>query len=355
VNVVDSSKSAAIRLESELVHYFKQVIEEDTELHWLVPPGQLNQTHPLEVGLNLDGRIFRFKPIYLLKPSIPELQKILVKWPHSPTPALLVVPELNERILEFCRQTKLAAVDLNGRAYLRAEGLLVDRRSLRGRNFRFELEPRNVFVEKSARIVRSLLTDRDRVWVQRELVSRTKASSGLVSRIVQHLIRQGFLEKQSPREFRLSDALGLIDAWVKADDFKRRATITRYTAFGGSPFEVARQLGAWAKEQSVSIAFTQWIGGWLRHAYTEPVVTSAYVARLPDATTLERLGLRPVNDAGKVWLYVPTEEGVFLETQTAKDLPLASDAQIYLDLQGTGLRGPDQAAALRDWEGFCRP
>ena len=35
-------------------------------------------------------------------------------------------------------------------------------------------------------------------------------------------------------------------------------------------------------------------------------------------------------------------------------IPLATDAQIYLDLQKTGLRGPDQAAALRNWEGFCR-
>lgn len=350
---IDSSKSAAIRYESELVHHFRQLIEDETELRWLVPLGQLNQNHLSVVELNLDARTFRFKPVYLLKPSITELESILKNWTDS-SPALLVVPELTGRILEFCRQKRLAAIDLNGRAYLRAEGLLVDRRALHGRDFRFELEPRNVFVGKSASIVRSLLTDRDRVWVQSELVSRTKSSSGLVSRIVQHLISQGFLEKQSPREFRLHDPLGLIDAWVKADDFNRRATLTRYTAFGGSPLEVARQLETWAREQSVSIAFTQWIAGWLRHPYTEPVVTSAYVARLPEAATLERLGLRPVNDAGKVWLYVPTDEGVFLETQTVQDLPLATDAQIYLDLQSTGLRGPDQAAALRNWEGFCR-
>jgi len=52
---------------------------------------------------------------------------------------------------------------------------------------------------------------------------------------------------------------------------------------------------------------------------------------------------------------LPDGEGVFRESQTIKDLPLASDAQIYVDLQKTGLRGPDPAQALRDWEGFCRP
>jgi hypothetical protein len=354
VKTLDFSKSAVIRHESELVHHFRQLLDEDAELAWLSPSGASAQERLPWVELKLDAQARRLKPVYSLKPSIPELESILTTW-SDPLPPLLVAPELIPRILDFCRQKRLAAVDLNGRVYLRVEGLLVDRRNLPGRDFRFELEPRNVFVGKSARIIRGLLTDRSRVWSQGELVGRTKASSGLVSRIVQHLISQGFLEKQSSREFRVHDPLGLIDAWVKADDFNRRTTAARYTAFGGSPIEIAHQLSSWSKEQSVPLAFTQWVAGWLRYPYTEPAVTSAYVTRQPEAATLERLGLRPVNDAGKVCLLIPDDEGVFLETQTVKDLPLASDAQIYLDLQKTGLRGPDQANALRHWEGFCRP
>ena len=350
----DTSKNAAVHHEGELVHHFRQLLEDEPELTWQLPPPDTAHDRLPWVELRLDTHARRFKPVYSLKPSIPELNTILTTWP-DPLPPLLVVPELSTRILEFCRHKRLAAVDLNGRVYVRAEGLLVDRRQLLGRDFRFELEPRNVFVGKSARIIRGLLTDRERIWAQSELVERTKASSALVSRIVQHLVSQGFIEKQSPREFSLSDPLGLIDAWVKADDFNRRTATTRYTAFGGSPVEIAHQLESWSKEQSVPIAFTQWIAGWLRHPYTEPVVTSAYAARLPEAATLERLGLRPVNDAGKVWLHVPDDEGVFLETQKTQNLPLASDAQIYLDLYNTGLRGPDQATALREWEGFCRP
>ena len=354
MKTLDFSKNTIIRYESELVHHFKQLLEDDVELAWQSPTSDSAHGQLPWVELKLDAHAHRFRPVYSLKPSIPELESILADW-SDPLPPILVAPELNTRILEFCRQKRLAAVDLNCRVYLRAEGLLVDRRHLPGRDFRFELEPRNVFIGKSARIIRSLLTDRDRVWVQSELLDRTQASSGLVSRIVQHLISQGFIEKQSPREFRLRDPLGLIDAWVKADDFNRRTASARYTAFGGNPLEIAHQLTTWSKEQSVTLAFTQWIAGWLRHPYTEPAVISAYVARLPDAATLERLGLRPVNDAGKVTLLVPDDEGVFLATQTIQNLPLASDAQIYLDLQNTGRRGPDQANALRNWEGFCRP
>ena len=354
MKTLDFSKSGVLRYESELVHHFRQLLDDDAELAWLSPSGDSAQERLPWVELKLDAQARRFKPVYSLKPSIPELESILTTW-SDPLPPLLVAPELIPRILDFCRQKRLAAVDLNGRVYLRAEGLLVDRRSLPGRDFRYALEPRNVFVGKSASIIRSLLTDRDRVWTQGELLGRTKASSGLVSRIVQHLISQGFLEKQSAREFRLVDHPGLINAWAKADDFHRRSTHTRYTTFGGDTLEIAKKLQTWAREQSVPIAFTQWLAAWLRHPYTEPVITSAYVARLPEAATLEQLSLRPVNDAGKVWLFVPTDEGVFLETQTVRELPLVTDAQIYLDLLGTGLRGPDAATALRNWEGFCRP
>lgn len=353
MNVRDSSKQVDIRHESELIQQFRLLIADEPDLSWQIPSDASAHDRLPWAKLKVDDRSHRFKPVYCLRPSIPELESLVAGW-KDPDPPLLVVPELSSRVLDFCRQKRLAAIDLNGRAYVRAAGVLVDRRPLSGRDFRFELEPRNVFVGVSARIIRSLLTDRDRVWTQKDLLVRSKASSGLVSRIVQHLIGQGFIEKKSPREFRLSDPLGLVDAWVKADDFNRRATTTRYTGFGGSSVEVARQLQAWAGEQSVSLAFTQWIAGWLRHPYTEPVVTSAYVARLPEGATLERLGLRAVNDAGKVWLHVPDDEGVFLETQSVQDLALASDAQIYIDLQRTGLRGPEQAGALRNWEGFCR-
>lgn len=339
-----------VRHKSELVHHFSQMLNDDPDFHWHLSPEAPTGKHQPSVELKFDERLLRFEPVYLLKPSIPELASLLAGW-TEPLPPLLVVTELIPRILDFCRQKRLAAVDLNGQVCLRGDGVLIDRHRLLGRNFRHELEPRNIFVGKSARIIRTLLTDRDRIWTQSELVKRTLASSGLVSRIIQHLISQGFVEKQSAREFRLREPFALLDSWVKADDLTYRTTTVRYTTFGDDPLALARKLNSWAESQSVKIAFTQWIAGWLRHPYTEPVITSAYVSRLPDDAALEKLGLRPVTDGGKVWLYL----GICRETQTVKDLPLVSDAQIYLDLQRTGLRGPEQAEALRNWEGFCRP
>jgi DNA-binding MarR family transcriptional regulator len=351
VKKLDSNKSATIRHESELVHHFRELLPGDPDLVWHCPPDS-NSELPSRVELEFDGRQLPFAPLYELKASLPWVENLPTD--QLPQP-LLVTPELSPRVLAACKARGISAIDLNGRAWLRASGLLVDRRPLPGRSFSYELEPRNIFVGKSARIIRCLLTDRERVWTQSEIVTRTGASSGLVSRIVQHLISQGFAEKISPREFRLRDSLSLLDAWSDADQFSKRNRTTLYAGFLGSPIELARRLQEWARDESVSIAFTQWLAAWLRHPFTEPVVTSAYISRLPDSATLEKLGLRPVSEGGKLWLHVPDDEGLLRESQIHDGLTLATDAQIYLDLQRTGLRGPDAATALREWKGFCRP
>ena len=352
MKTLDSSKSAIIRHESELALHFWEFLPEDPDLRWHLPPGT-GQPRLDHVDVELDGQRIAFRPVYELRPSLPWLENLKVS-PASLRP-LVVTPELSPRIMAACKQLGIATIDLNGSTWLRAPGLLVDRRSLPGRSFTYELEPRNIFVGKSARIVRYLLTDRDRTWTQAEIVPRTKASSGLVSRIVQHLISQGFVEKTSAREFRLRDWHGLLAEWVESDRFPKRTRTTLYAGFFGPPQELPQRLQQWAKTENVPLAFTQWIAAWARHPYTEPVVCSAYVARLPDAATLEQLGLRSVTEGGKLWLHVPDDEGILTETQTCNNLTLVSDAQIYLDLQRTGLRGPDAAAALREWEGFCRP
>jgi hypothetical protein len=323
-------------------------------LNWTIGASDVARNKLSDVDLLLDGSKYQFRTIYKLQPSIGELIEKLNSIPPD-TRLLLVTPQLSPRILDFCHDRGISAIDLNGQAYLRAKGLLVERPPVRGRNFRFELEPRNVFVGKSCQIIRTLLTDRDRSWVQSELVARTNASSGLVSRIVSHLVLQGFAEKVTAREIRLTDTIGLVNGWAKADDFNHRVTTSRYSVFGTPNIEQAHALLRVAKDQPIKIAFTQWIAGWLRVPYTEPPVVSAYVSQLPTDEVLESLSFRPVTEGGGVWLHVPRDEGVFLETQIAQELPLVSDAQIVVDLSNTGLRGPDQAAALLDWEGFCRP
>jgi hypothetical protein len=350
---VITSKKIPIRYRSELAHQFFQLIDQEREIPWKRDPLSADGD-PLELSLRFDGRTHKFTPQYFVAPTIEDITHLAAQ---SKPANLLVVPRLTSSLVEACKKHHLSAIDLNGRAYLRGLGLLIDRSALPGRFFRFELEPRNVFVGKSVRIVRTLLTDPQRHWTQAEIVTRCGASSGLVSRITTHLLRQGLLKKVDARHFFVPTPTLLLDAWADADDFPRRVSTHFYTALSAEPLTLARSLrNALVHSSNAPLfAFTQWIAAWLRHPYTEPPVVSLYVSRLPGSDVLEKLGLRPVSEAGRVWFHIPTDEGVFLERRTVETLPLATDAQIYLDLLNTGLRGPEQAQALREWEGFCHP
>jgi len=98
-----------------------------------------------------------------------------------------------------------------------------------------------------------------------------------------------------------------------------------------------------------NLVFTQWFAAHLRFPYTTPPLVSAYVRkeRLPEIHFA-----RKVTAGGNLWLIVPEDEGVFFEIQKEKGFRLVSDIQIYLDLLRVGQRGPEQAEALRNWEGF---
>ena len=348
-----SINESTIRHVTELTLKFGYLAVESPRLDGLrfIPPSQ-----PEVAEFELDGQHYRFRLQYELTPSLHSLPPAKSLGKEAP---LLVVPNLTPALLTACRQAQVSAADLNGRLYLRATGLLVELPALEGRRYRFELEPRNVFVGKSARIVRALLADPERPWRQSELMARAGATSGLVSRIVTHLVRQGMLERTGSAKrdqfYQLTSRDALLDAWAQADQFARRVTTHRFHCLDQDPAQLAHKLSQALTQDGAPFAFTQWIAAWLRHPYTESPLVSLYVPQLPAPDLLDFLGLRAVADGGRVWFHLPVDEGVFRETRLVDNLPLVSDAQIYLDLQNTGLRGPEQARALRESSVFCRP
>ncbi len=331
-----------ISTQKQLLEHFRR--QQDTESDWSWLPGET-------LCLDLDG----WRVPFDLQAHVHYHALDLERLAGQKEPAtLLLVPELTDRFLEKCRQAGLSVIDLNGRTWIRGKGLYIERPPQPGRNYRNANKPRNVFEGKSARIIRALLSCRDRKWTQAELIRHTGASQGLVSRVTSHLVEEGYVIKPQDRFYQVGSTLDLLDAWVAADSLKDRTTCVRITGLETDPWFWADRLEVWAQERSVDLAFTQWTAAWERHGYTEPALCSAYVSEFPNADQLSEWGAREVTEAGALWLFNPSDKGVFLETQRPLNRLLVSDAQIFIDLQKTGLRGPEAAKALRDWEGFCR-
>ena len=306
------------------------------------------------IHLKVARREYPFLAEYKLKPSF-ELINTLA---HRPTPAnhswLLVTPRLSDRFVALCRDAGIACLDLNGRAWIRRGPLLIDRAARRDGDTVFAPLPTpDPFSGKSSRLVRALLSPR-KDWSQADLAAQTGISRPLLSRLLDTLNQQGFVRREGGRRggrWGASEADALLDGWARSDVWSRRVAVHQYSLL--SPAERIPQQIASAVGQE-GLAFTQWFAAQLRHPYADVPVVSAYVHELPGTDVLKSLAAREVTDGGRLWLLVPKDEGVFQFTQTLNGLPLVSDAQIYLDLLHTGLRGPDAAKALRDSDQFRR-
>jgi hypothetical protein len=285
---------------------------------------------------------------FKLAPTARDIER-LARAPKVP-PWLLVAPHLSETLVNHCKVLGVNCLDLNGRLWLREQGLFVDRQPSPGSRIRSASRGPNVFSAKSARLARTLLSNPDRKWSQCDLMNETGLSAGLVSRLVRHLTAEGILGAED-RLLSLKRDNALLDAWVAKDDWRRRTAVQQYALLEPDPVTAARCL---AKDclKELPVAFTQWFAANLRHPYTTSPVVSAYVTEFPPDQALEKLGARRVADGGTLWLVVPKDEGVFLETQQVGGLTLVCDTQIYLDLLQVGLRGPDHAQVFRDWRGF---
>jgi hypothetical protein len=348
----DLSKRKTISTETQLRQAAKKALEGDELLRWRWKAFALTWERGADALLELclDGRRLVFEVEFKLTPTLREVERLAKR--GGKRPGLLIAPSLSEVLVQHCRERQLSCVDLNGRQWIRAKGILIDRKQFKENSFRLKLTPPDAFQLKSSRLARALLSQPDRQWTQRELVERTGLSPGLISRLVRHLANEG-LVTQDKRTLRATRTGALLDAWAASDAWAKRTTTRQYSLVESDVETVARRL-VQTFPAGEALVFTQWFAANLRHPYTIPPVVSAYVERFPEEQVEHELRARPVAEGGTLWLVVPKDDGVFRETQPVGDFTLACDAQIYLDLLHAGLRGPEQAQALREWDGFGR-
>lgn len=288
-----------------------------------------------------------------IKASAADVDRLRASLKDSSYPPLLATVNLSEPLVTHCERVGLSCIDLNGRWILRHNGLFVNLCLKSATRYRLNEPDRDLFSPISSRVARVLLSFPNRKWKQQELVEATQCSIGLVSRMLNEYLRLGWVE--GPRtHWELVKPNDLLDAWAAADDWKKRGALRQYSWLGQGAHELARRLLSEFKLIGHTPVFTQWFAAGLRYPYTELEIVSLYAKQFPTPEVLKTLGLREVPNGGAVWVIVPRDRGVFQATQTVSEFELVCDAQIYLDLLKVGLRGPDQAQALRQWEGFRR-
>lgn len=304
----------------------------------------------LRLSCEFEGHKAVFQAACVLTPTAATIEEIRQRDSDRGQP-LLVTVRLSDALAQACRERHVNYLDLNGRCRLKTADFLLERHVTNSLP-RYRLPERDVrfFSRKSVRLTRALLAHPNRVWKQTELAEATQLSQGLLSRLLNFAKREGWISGERG-DWRLEAFDALLDAWAQSDRWHKRVQVKQYSVLESDLETLARKLISLTEGE---LAFTQWFAANRRHPYSDTPVISCYHRAWLTDPQLQALRAREVTDGGTLWVLVPNDEGVFQCGQDDEGVPLVSDAQIYIDLLPAGLRGPDQAAALRDWRGFCR-
>lgn len=256
---------------------------------------------------------------------------------------LVVAPYISPEGRRLCREAKVGYLDLAGNAFLRFDGVLIDRASPNPPP-RAKTRLRRLFAPKSSRIIRALLEQPGEKWTLARLAEEATVSLRTAHLVINALEEKAFVEKRRGA-IMLQKPGELLDLWAQDYNVEKNRRHTFYT-FVRSPSELAAKLCAHAVSKKETVALTLHSGA----AFVAPFVRSpdvhAYFRGDRDRL-VKALDLRPVESGGTVHLLEPYDEGVFYRMQSIRGVHVVCNTQLYLDLINYPARGREQAEALR--------
>ena len=253
---------------------------------------------------------------------------------------VIVAPFISERGRELCKSLDIGCVDLAGNAYLKFDGIWIEKWGRENPRKEKRLL-RRLFTVKATFVMRTLFSDMKRKWTMERLSGSSGVSIGQVSKVVERLAREDYVDKRRG-SITLKNPGALLDAWTGVYDFGDNRS-TGYYCDMRDKQEVFRRLknippGDYALTLGAAASLVA------------PAVRSSDVylyARADRSRIVERLDLKPVEFGGNVYLVDPPDEGVFMHSQEKDGMTLVSNLQLYLDLFNYPMRGREQAEAVR--------
>lgn len=256
---------------------------------------------------------------------------------------LVVAPYISPEGQRLCREAGVGYLDLAGNAFLRFDGVLVDRASPKPPP-RAKARLKRLFAPKSSRIIRALLEQRSERWTLARLAEEATVSLRTTHLVINALEEKAFVEKRRGA-ITLQKPGELLDLWSQDYNVEKNRQHMFYT-FVRSPGELAAKLCAHAVSKKEAVALTLHSGAAVVAPFVRSPDVHAYF--VGDRERLVKaLDLRPVESGGTVHLLEPYDEGVFYRIQTIRGVRVVCNTQLYLDLINYPARGREQAEVLR--------
>jgi hypothetical protein len=254
---------------------------------------------------------------------------------------VIAAPFISSRGRDLCKELDIGFVDLAGNAFLKFEGVLIERWG-RPNPKKEKRILKSLFSRKSTWIIRKLLNNPERSWTSNELSDEAQVSIGQVYKVTEKLSNEGVLEKKRGA-IRLVKPGDLLDSWAKFYKFDDQDIVGYFCPLK----DQKRILKALTKIPKDSYAITLGAAASIVAPFVRSTDVNLYtnneLKRLIDV-----LKLKPVEFGGNLYIITPADESIFFDKQYKQGLTLVSNLQLYLDLFNYPMRGREQADVLRE-------
>jgi len=254
---------------------------------------------------------------------------------------VFIAPYISPRAAEICESEGIGYLDLSGNCLLLFDNIFIQKEYYPNQ-FKEKRELKSLYAPKAERILRVLLCNPGKKWKIKELAVESGVSLGQASNVKKILFDRELISGERGG-FSLKDPLTLLREWAENYDY-RRNVIQEFYSFK-SVTDIENALAAYCNTRQIKYALTGFSGA----ARIEPAVrykkAMAYAADF-DEEAFSEISLKSVNSGGNLLLFTPYDEGLFYKSVEVDEIQIASEIQLYLDVQGFRGRGEEAADVL---------
>ncbi len=273
------------------------------------------------------------------------VQRLATADAHARAYPVVIAPFISPASAEICKEAGVGFADLAGNCHL-AFGRVYIEKSAAENPFRKRRVQRSLFAAKSARVLRLLLAEPNRLWRVAQLADHAQVSLGQVSNLRRRLLDEEWavIEKGG---LRIAKARELLDAWRQTYRLDPERSESCYTLLHGEALDKAlRAALAQAGRGKHAVLASYTAGRWLA-PFARVASLYLYADAQGEAVLREHLKLESPGKGANVSLMRPKDEGVFLDcVEAAEGIWCTSPIQTYLDLAVSGERGAEAAEHL---------
>jgi hypothetical protein len=254
---------------------------------------------------------------------------------------VFIAPYISPKSADICVSEGVGYLDFSENCLLSFDNIFIQKKDYPNQ-FIEKRDLKSLYTPKAERILRVLLCNPGKEWKIKELAAESAVSLGQASNVKRFLFDRELVSGKRGG-FRLTNPVALLSEWAENYDYRKNEVQEFY--FLKSIADVENTVAGFCNQQKINYALTGFSGA----ARIEPAVrykkAMIHAAELGEDDFL-KLSLKRVKSGGNLLLFIPYDDGIFYGSHPVGNTQVASDIQVYLDLQSFRGRGEEAAQVL---------